>query len=295
MESEERQVATQTREVRSGRRRFLKTLGAGAATLLALEVLESTAQPAEAAPAAPPAALPAERPQEDVLLRMQRDLHRALRKPAHLRRWAMVIDLRKCVGCSACTIACVAENKLPPGVVYRPVVDEEIGTYPHVTRRFLPRPCMQCDNPPCVPVCPVNATYRRADGIVAINYDQCIGCRYCIVACPYNARTFDAGEHYTDGTPDRSPVEGVPSFEYGKPWKREGDEPPVGNARKCHFCLHRLEAGMLPECVTSCIGRATYFGDASDPEALVSELMHRPNAVRLKEELGTKPRVYYLL
>jgi len=96
---------------------------------------------------------------EDVLLRMQEDLKRALEKPAAERRWVMVIDLRRCIGCHACTIACVAENNLPPGVVYRPVLSEEFGTYPNVTMRFLPRPCMQCDNPPCVPVCPVNATY----------------------------------------------------------------------------------------------------------------------------------------
>jgi len=292
---QEKGTAVQAKEARGSRRKFLRTLGAGAATLWALTVLEGQRAPAEAASGAAGADLPNEREGEDVLLRMQRDLQRALRKPAHLRRWAMVIDLRKCVGCHACTIACVAEYKLPPGVVYRPVVEEEIGTYPHVTRRFVPRPCMQCDNPPCVPVCPVNATYKRADGIVAVNYDQCIGCRYCIVACPYNARTFDAGEYYTDGTPERSAVEKTPSFEYGKRWTREHEAPPVGNARKCHFCIHRVEAGLLPECVTSCIGRATYFGDAADPDALVSELMHRPNAVRLKEELGLKPRVYYLL
>jgi molybdopterin-containing oxidoreductase family iron-sulfur binding subunit len=290
------------------RRRFLQTLGAGAATLLALDVLESLA--AAPAAAAPPAAAPApattpgppappaggsDAAPHDVLVRMRADLERALRKPATQRRWAMVIDLRKCVGCSACTIACVAENKLPPGVVYRPVVEEEIGTYPHVTRRFLPRPCMQCDNPPCVPVCPVAATYKRPDGIVAIDYDRCIGCRYCIVACPYNARTFDAGERYTDGTPEVSPVERLPAFEYGQRRTRQHDASPVGNARKCHFCIHRLEAGLLPACVSTCIGRATYFGDASDPDSLVSELVARPNVMRLKEELGTQPRVYYLL
>src|SRR3990172_3554784 len=116
---------------------------------------------------------------EDPLLRMQADLKRALKKPVEQRRWVMVIDLRKCAGCSACTVACISENKLPPGVVYRPVMDEEFGTYPNVTRRFLPRPCMQCDSPPCVPVCPVNATHKGEDGIVVIDYERCIGCRYC--------------------------------------------------------------------------------------------------------------------
>jgi len=113
---------------------------------------------------------------QDVLVRMNEELQRALEKAPEDRRWVMVIDLRKCVGCHACTIACVAENKLPPGVVYRPVLEKEIGTYPNVKRQFIPRPCMQCDNPPCVPVCPVNATYSNAEGVVVVDYEQCIGC-----------------------------------------------------------------------------------------------------------------------
>ncbi len=238
------------------------------------------------------------------LERMRADLNRALAKPVSERRWVMVIDLRKCVGCTSCTVACDAENRLPPGVVYRPVIDEEIGTFPNVARRFLPRPCMQCDNPPCVDVCPVNATWKREDGIVEIDYDLCIGCRYCIVACPYSARVFDKGYNYTDetttnaevfvGEQDASVYETAPAFDYGREWPRDGGSP-IGNARKCHFCLHRLEAGMLPACTTTCIGEATYFGDANDPDSLVSELIASPNVMRLKEEMGTEPRVYYLV
>ncbi|HEY5596922.1 MAG TPA: 4Fe-4S dicluster domain-containing protein [Candidatus Bipolaricaulota bacterium] len=231
----------------------------------------------------------------DPLLRMQQDLRRALAKPVEQRRWIMVIDLRKCIGCHACTIACIAENKLPPGVVYRPVITEEIGKYPHVSMRFTPRPCMQCDNPPCVPVCPVKATYKRPDGVVEIDYNACIGCRYCITACPYNARTFDFGGNYSDETPEKAPYEDAANFEYGRRWKREREKSPIGNARKCHFCLHRLEAGQLPACTTGCVGRATFFGDSNDPESLVSELIAKPNVMRLKEELGTRPKVYYLI
>lgn len=244
---------------------------------------------------------------EDVLLRMQRELVRALEKPVEQRSWVMVIDTRKCVGCHACTIACVAENNLPPGVVYRPVVTEELGEFPNVRMRFTPRPCMQCDEPPCVPVCPVNATWKRADGIVAIDYDKCIGCRYCIVACPYGARTSDFGESYVAeaarGSDDmetvvfgaQAPWMEQPSHEYGKEWSREDHASPEGNARKCHFCLHRLEVGQLPKCATSCIGRATYFGDANDPESLVSELITQNNVQTLLPEKGTKPRVYYIV
>ena len=272
------------------RRNFLKLALAGAAVAAGLPRRDAISGPAAAEKPLP------ELPEGgSVLLRMQRELQRAMKKPIEQRRWVMAIDLRKCVGCSACTIACVAENKLPPGVVYRPVMEEEIGEYPNVTRRFLPRLCNQCDNPPCVPVCPVKATYKRPDGIVEIDYNKCIGCRYCLPACPYGARTSDFGEYYTLGTPAVQAYEKEPNFEYGREWKREGSKSPIGNARKCHFCVHRLEAGMLPACVTTCIGYATYFGDSNDPESLVSELIAKPNATRLKEELGTKPKVYYLV
>jgi len=251
-----------------------------------------------------PFVLPPEQPGEDPQLRMMRDLQRALKKPIEQRHWNMVIDLRKCVGCDACSVSCAAENKLPPGVIYRPVIQQEVGTYPNVGHQTLPRPCMQCEEPPCVPVCPVEATWRRPDGIIVIDYDQCIGCRYCINACPYNARTFDFGLEYVDDAADAPQsllgkakamrYETEPSFEYAKSWAREGEESPIGNARKCHFCIPRIEKGLLPECVTTCIGRATYFGDGSDPESLVAELIALPNAFRLKEEAGTRPRVYYI-
>ncbi len=243
-------------------------------------------------------------PREDPLVRMQAELKRALQKPAEQRRWVMAIDLRKCVGCSACTVACVAENKLPPGVVYRPVMREETGTYPRVSRRFLPRPCMQCDAPACVSVCPVGATKKAASGVVRIAYEKCIGCRACLTACPYSARSFDAGRSYLDGTPAAAPAtlgarvaqayERAPAFEYGAAWRRDGRSSPVGNARKCPFCEHRLAAGVLPACATTCIGRATYFGDANDPDTLVAKLVGSPHATRLKEEMGTQPRVYYV-
>lgn len=243
----------------------------------------------------PPLPASAQQPDSDVLLRMMADMRRALAKPESERRWIMVIDLRKCVGCHACTVSCIAENKLPPGVVYRPVIEEETGTYPHVGRTFMPRPCMQCDNPPCVPVCPVEATFKRPDGIVQVNYDECIGCRYCITACPYNARTFGFGEFYTKQTPELQPYETAATFEYGKKRQRDAHSSPVGNARKCHFCVHKLEEGMLPSCTSTCIGRATYFGDANDPDSLVHELLGSPNVRTLKPEANTKPRVFYLV
>ena len=279
----------------ASRRRFI--LGGGAATTLAGLAGAKTGRSA-AAPAHPQSdlpVLPAAGENESPILRMQREIQRALAKPVSERRWTMVIDLRKCVGCSACTIACKAENGLPPGVVYRPVLEEELGEYPNVSRRFVPKPCMQCEDPPCVPVCPVGATYKRPDGIVVVDYEQCIGCRYCITACPYSARTFDWGRFYTSNTPKLQPYEELPSPEYGGRLVRREGSSPVGNVRKCQFCLHRLEAGMLPACVTTCIGVATFFGDGNDSGSIVSQLVSRGNSMHLKEELGTKPKVYYLL
>lgn len=228
--------------------------------------------------------------------RMMEDVQRALQKPIEQRKWGMVIDLRKCTGCNGCNIACVTENKLPPGISYRPVLTETQGQFPNVSRRFIPRPCMQCEKPPCVDVCPVGATYRRSDGITVVNYDRCIGCRYCITACPYSARSFDAGFFYGDFSGGEvQPYELLPSPEYGEQRVRKQGSSPIGNARKCNFCIHRIERGELPACTISCFGNATYFGDLNDPQSLVSELIAQPNVMRLKEELGTQPNVYYLV
>jgi Fe-S-cluster-containing dehydrogenase component len=289
------------------RRTFLKMTGAGAILGL-LQAWQNEPQEALAAMEIHTKEIAVREPDSeyvDVLIRMQAELKKALHKPVNSRHWVMVIDLRKCVGCHACTIACVAENKLPPGVVYRQVVEEELGRYPNVSMRFIPRPCLQCDEPPCVPVCPVGATYKRPDGVVAMDYERCIGCRYCMNACPYNSRYFDFGFSNYDNSPDADGLifgkstggilEDLPSFEYGKTQPRQRERSPIGNVRKCHFCLHRVEIGELPACTTTCIGRATYFGDSNNPESLVSELIAKPNVMRLREELGTEPKVYYLL
>lgn len=237
----------------------------------------------------------------DTLIRMQEDLERALRKPPEKRRWAMLLDLRKCVGCHACTVACASENKLPPGQVYRPVFEHERGRFPDVTRTFLPRPCMQCDKPPCVKVCPVpkgQATRKEkkgaSAGLVVIDYAECIGCGQCVDACPYGARAVDQGKNHSDGTPAPQPYEVAASFEYGRKRRRTAKADPIGKARKCHFCVHRLQEGMLPQCISSCIGRAGAFGDESDPRSLVAEAKSASKIQLLQARRGTAPRVYYV-
>ncbi len=283
------------------RARFLEQARAERGASAAVATMAAPAKPsnlfvmdiAQAPPVVPRRAVEGTAKESD-RLRMQEELKRAMQKPIDQRKWIMVIDLQKCIGCSACTIACKAENHTPPGVVYNPVLEEEVGEYPNVRRMFLPRPCQQCDDPPCVPVCPVNATWKREDGIVVIDYNKCIGCRYCLTACPYGARYYDFGDDYTEGTPAKQPYEEATSPEYSREWRRDGGSP-VGNARKCQFCIHRLNAGMLPACVATCVGGALHFGDKNDPDSLVSELIGSPRVMRLKEELGTEPKVYYLV
>ncbi|MBI2987821.1 MAG: (4Fe-4S)-binding protein [Deltaproteobacteria bacterium] len=289
-----------TRRKGEARRNFLKTVLAGAvmgAALLA-KGERSEAAPAEESLSALPGG-------ESPLLRMQRELQRAMKKPIAERNWVMVIDQRKCVGCSACRVACVTENALPPGVTYRTVPEVENGSYPEVKRFFMPTQCMQCDKPPCLEasnaISPGSMT-KRPDGIVAINYRKFRGRRAfqaAVKACPYKALYYDDGRFFTDGTPAFQPYEASGSFDYGELWKRvkgQGD-PPIGGGRKCHFCLHRLSAEMLPVCVTTCIGRAAYFGDLNDPQSLVSELLEKNQAkvVRIRENRATEPRVYYIV
>jgi len=228
----------------------------------------------------------------DELAIIQEDIKRALAKPE--RRWAMLIDLRRCVLCHACTAGCVAEQKSPPGIVYRPVYEEEMGIYPNVKRRYTPRPCQQCDNPPCVQACPNKgegkATWKStkgiSTGIVMINYQECIGCGRCVVACPYKARNLDSGSFYTEGTPKIEAYETSPTWEYSRKWPREKHHIPIGNARKCHFCYHRLKQGMLPMCVSTCIARANYFGDPDDKESLIHKVMKANKISVLKSVKG---------
>ncbi|GAB4558950.1 MAG: hypothetical protein Kow0047_04480 [Anaerolineae bacterium] len=276
-----------------------------APALTAEEVVEAIVAEASSEPAAEPKTAAPDLPPlvettdvaglESVVDRMLADLRRALerRERGERVRFGMAVDLRRCTGCRACTVACKAENVTPPEVSYNVVLEQEVGTYPNVRRVFMYKPCFHCENPPCTPVCPVAATWKREeDGIVVIDYDRCIGCRYCLTACPYGARFIDLGKTYNDPP---QPYETQPSPEYNEHRVRTTGASPVGNARKCHFCLHRVYQGMLPACAETCIGRAIHFGDLSDPESLVSELIARRSHMRMKEELGTEPSVYYLL
>ncbi len=228
-------------------------------------------------------------------------------------RWGMVIDLDKCTACQACTIACQAENNVPFAGPEQTALDRskhwqdvmaELGEeseYPDFHVRFIPRPCMHCENPPCVMVCPVGATYVDEEGLVRMNYDRCIGCRYCTTACPYAIR-------YFNWYAPRYPADEDDRLNYLNP---NVPRRPVGVVEKCSFCIHRLgqakreataqgreltdaDLVLLPACNQACPASARYFGDLDDPEGTVSRLARSPRAFRLLEDLGTEPKVYYL-
>lgn len=232
--------------------------------------------------------------------RMHEDLERSLKKPEDKRSWAMVIDVRKCIGCFSCAISCKAENVAPPGTSYRVVHIVESGDYPTLDRFFMPTNCQQCDNPPCMAAAAKEGKgfiTKRKDGIVTFQYDKLKESKKAREAaqkaCPYTAVVSDNGGFYTEGTPVLEPYETRDFFEYGKKLTRKGNKL-ENTIRKCTFCLHRLRAGMIPACVSTCLGRAMYFGDAGDSKSLVSELIALKGVWRIKEDLGTKPRVYYL-
>jgi len=228
----------------------------------------------------------------DEITVIQEDIRRAMANPN--AKWAMLIDLRRCTSCKACTAGCVAEQKSPPGVIYRPVFEEETGKFPNVKRRFTPRPCLQCDEPPCVDACPNKgenkATWKGKNGIVMINYEQCIGCGRCVIACPYKARTLDEGYFHTEGTPAIQEYEKAPTWEYARKWPREKSHIPIKNARKCHFCYHRLKNGMVPMCVSTCICRANFFGDMGDKDSLIYKMI-KSNKVSVLTAVKTPDEV----
>ena len=185
---------------------------------------------------------------------------RATPSPAATPRWAMVVDVAKCIGCQACTVSCIMENAVPADSFRTIVSTYEVQQGTSAGMVMLPRLCNHCADAPCIPVCPVGATYQQADGIVVVNADACVGCAYCVQACPYDARFIN---HETQ------------------------------KADKCTFCAHRVEAGLLPACVESCVGGARVFGDLSDPASLVHQLVAAGGTQVLKPEMHTAPHVFY--
>ena len=185
------------------------------------------------------------------------------------KRYAMVIDLRKCTGCGSCVVACKTEHDVPLGVWRLWLKAEDKGTYPNVKRVFLPRLCNHCDYPICVRACPVQATFKHEDGFVLQRYNRCIGCRSCMIACPYNARHL-------------------------LPYHRTDPKKPYGVVDKCDYCIHRVKRGLVPTCVSTCVGGAFVFGDLNDPESEVSKLVNENSVMTLRPEMGTRPQTYYI-
>lgn len=225
-----------------------------------------------------------------------------------MQKWAMVIDLDKCTGCGACVVGCQTENNIPLPTPQSFEQGRSIrwmsllpyftdAEFPHVNFRVLPRPCMQCDNPPCVKVCPVRATYKSEEtGIVGQIFARCIGCRYCTTACPYTVRYFN---WFEPKWPD----------EMKNCLDKDVSIRPKGVVEKCTFCHHRLVRARekakaegrdllpndyLPACVEVCPANAMYFGDLENPKSIVSEFSRSRRAFKLMDDLGTEPKVIYL-
>jgi Fe-S-cluster-containing dehydrogenase component len=223
-----------------------------------------------------------------------------------LSRWGMMIDLDKCTACGACLVACAVENNVPLGsqelseqgrvIRWLNLLSFTEGEYPYTKQRLLPIPCQHCDQPPCTAVCPVSATYKNPEGIVAQIYPRCIGCRYCVNACPYTCKFFNWWD------PD-FPIEIQQGLNPDVPIR------PQGVTEKCSFCHHRLmrareqaavedrdlrPGDYVPACAEACPAQAITFGDLKDPKSQMSALARSPRLFRLLEELGTEPKVLYL-
>jgi molybdopterin-containing oxidoreductase family iron-sulfur binding subunit len=205
--------------------------------------------------------------------------------------WIMVIDLSLCIGCQYCVYACQAINDVPDEMRWNVYMLDKVATGEpfHMTR-----PCLHCQNAPCANVCPVGATYQRGDGLVVMDYERCIGCRYCMVACPYDVRRFNWSARTDEN-------------HYEPQWgSAEVERRPRGVVEKCTFCIHRVDLGLeydlipgehrsaTPACCNICPVGARKFGDLNDPRSEVAQIVASTPTFRLREELGTEPNVYYV-
>jgi molybdopterin-containing oxidoreductase family iron-sulfur binding subunit len=194
----------------------------------------------------------------------------------------MVIDLKRCIGCNACVMACKSEHNSPGGVLQTAVLEKELGKFPNTNRVFVPVLCNHCEQPTCADVCPTKATYQRDDGMVMIDYEACIGCCACIEHCPYHVRTLvlDNRTLFADGE---------------KVFEKPVHQKILSNvATKCDFCYHRVENGMQPACCDVCPTGARVFGDLSDDSSTVRTLIEKYNGWQMLPEKGTDPCVYYI-
>lgn len=211
--------------------------------------------------------------------------HTMIREGIPNRKWVMVIDLAECDGCEKCTVACSKAHDTPPERQWIRVF--KMRGAPKRKAYWFPKPCFHCDDPPCTRVCPVDATFKRQDGVVLIDNERCIGCRFCMAACPYSTRYFNWGRVSREPA-EYSPEKSIPRR--------------VGTVEKCDFCPDMLRQGMLPHCVSACKMGAILFGDQNEDAVTdykgrtfrLSKLLQDKGGYRYLEELGTKPRVFYL-
>ncbi len=213
-------------------------------------------------------------------------------------RWGMAIELKRCVGCYECVLACKAEHFLPPDIFWNRVLIGESGKYPAVTKLIYNVRCNQCADPVCVKVCPTGATQQREDGIVWVDEDKCVGCRYCMVVCPYQMRSM-----YENGNSEYFPGQGL--TEHEKIGRILYPHQP-GVVQKCVFCKERIDAGLAqgltpgvdreatPACVISCPTKAIHFGDLDDPYSEINRIIKEKKGHQFHPEYGTNPSIYYI-